>query len=107
MPFSESLADRTRDVLSRERGVTEKKMFGSLCFLLGGKLLVGVWNESLIARLGPEQAAVALKQPHVGLFDVTGKPMKGWVVVKPEGLDRDADLKAWIRQAIGFVSTLV
>ena len=102
MPFSESLAARTRDALAREPGITEKKMFGGLSFLLHGKLLVGVFKDSLIARVGPEQAKTALKKPHVGVFDITGRPMKGWVVVEPEGVDRDADLKTWIRQAIEF-----
>jgi TfoX/Sxy family transcriptional regulator of competence genes len=106
MPFSESLAARTRDALAREPGITEKKMFGGLSFLLHGKLLVGVFKDSLIARVGPGQAKTALKKPHVGVFDITGRPMKGWVVVEPEGVDRDADLKTWIRQAIEFVSAL-
>lgn len=107
MPFSESLAARTRDTLIREPGITEKKMFGGLCFLLHGKLLVGVFKDSLIVRLGPEQAPAALKKPHVGVFDITGRPMKGWVLFGPEALDRDADLKGWVRQALDFVSTLV
>src|SRR3954465_2221681 len=106
MPFSESLAARTRDALAREPGITEKKMFGGLSFLLHGKLLVGVFKDSLIARVGPGQAKTALKKPHVGVFDITGRPMKGWGVVQPEGVDRDADLKTWIRQAIEFVSAL-
>jgi TfoX/Sxy family transcriptional regulator of competence genes len=106
MPFSESLAARTRDALAREPGITEKKMFGGLSFLLHGKLLVGVFKDSLIARVGPGQAKTALKKPHVGVFDITGRPMKGWVVVEPEGVDRDADLKRWIGQAIEFVSAL-
>ncbi len=106
MPFSESLAARTRDALAREPGITEKKMFGGLSFLLHGKLLVGVFKDSLIARVGPGQAKTALRKPHVGVFDITGRPMKGWVVVEPEGVDRDADLKTWIRQAIEFVSAL-
>ena len=104
MPFSESLAARTRDALAREPGITEKKMFGGLSFLLHGRLLVGVFKDSLIARVGPGQAKTALKKPHVGVFDITGRPMKGWVVVEPEGVDRDTDLKTWIRQAIEFVS---
>lgn len=107
MPFSESLAARSRDVLAREHGITEKKMFGGLCFLLHGKLLVGVFKDSLIVRLGTEQAPTALNKPHVGVFDITGRPMKGWVLVGPEGLDRDADLKGWIRQALDFVATLI
>ena len=88
MPFSESLAARTRDALAREPGISEKKMFGGLSFLLHGKLLVGVFKNSLIARVGPEQAKTALKKPHVGVFDITGRPMKGWVLVEPEGVER-------------------
>lgn len=106
MAFSESLAAHTRDTLIREPGITEKKMFGGLCFLLHGKLLVGVFKESLIVRLGPEQSPPALKKPHVGVFDITGRPMKGWVLVGPEALDRDTDLRSWVRQAVEFVSTL-
>jgi TfoX/Sxy family transcriptional regulator of competence genes len=107
LAFSESLASRTRDALSREAGITEKKMFGGLCFLLHGKMLVGVFKDSLIARLGPDQAAAALQKPHVGVFDITGRPMKGWVLIEPEGVESDAKLKAWVRQAIEFVVTLV
>jgi hypothetical protein len=107
LAFSESLAARTRDALARENHITEKKMFGGLCFLLHGKLLVGVFKDSLIARLGPEQAAAALQKPHVGVFDITGRPMKGWVLIEPEGVESDAKLKAWVWQAIEFVVTLV
>ena len=82
-------------------------MFGGLCFLLHGKLLVGVFRDSLIARLGPERAGAALKKPHVGVFDITGRPMKGWVLVGPEGVDREADLREWVRQALDFVATLI
>src|SRR3954451_11125166 len=102
MAFSESLAARTRDTLAREHGITEKKMFGGLCFLLHGKLLVGVFRDSLIVRLGPDRPKAALEKPHVGVFDITGRPMKGWVLVGPESVDREADLKAWCRQAIEF-----
>ena len=53
----------------------------------------------------PDRAGAALRRPHVGVFDITGRPMKGWVVVGPEGVDSDAELQAWIRQAIDFVAT--
>src|SRR3954469_16477688 len=107
MPFSDSLAARTRHALTREHGITEKKMFGGLCFLLRGKLLIGVFKDSLIVRLGPEQAGAALKRPHVGVFDITGRPMNGWVLVGPEGVDSEADLKSWVQQPLDFVSTLI
>lgn len=106
MAYSESLARRIRTVLTGRRGVSEKKMFGGVGFLLHGNLLVGVWKDSLVARLGPEQGEQALRQPHVSEFDVTGRPMKGWVLIEPEGVDEDNQLKSWIEQAEDFVNTL-
>lgn len=104
--YSRSLADRVRGVLARVRGVVEKKMFGGVGFLLHGNMLVGVWEASLIVRLGSEQGTTALAEPHVREFDVTGRPMRGWVMVEPDGLDADDDLRAWIDRAFAFVETL-
>jgi TfoX/Sxy family transcriptional regulator of competence genes len=101
------MASRTRDALARERAVSEKKMFGGLCFLLHGKLLVGVFKDSLLVRLGPDGAKAALEEPHVREMDMSGRPMKGWVVVEPEGLDGDLQLKTWIERAIEFVVTII
>lgn len=106
MAFSESLAARIRDVLARTKGVEEKKMFGGVGFLLNGNMLVGVWKHSLIVRLDPEEGAEALRTPHVRPFDITGRPMKGWVLVEPEGIDLDEQLKEWIARATRFVETL-
>ena len=106
MPYSKSLADRVRWVLRSNRNIEEKKMFGGVGFLMNGNMLVGVWESSLIVRLGPEQATEALKQSHVKEFDVTGRPMKGWVMVEPDGLDSDSELAKWIEKAIQFVETL-
>jgi hypothetical protein len=106
MAFDESLAQRIRDALSRKKNVEEKKMFGGTCFLLYGNLLVGVWKDSLIARLGPDEGEAALEEPHVRVFDITGKPMRNWVLVEPEGVEDDDQLKAWIERATKFVRTL-
>jgi hypothetical protein len=106
MAYSESLARRVRELLVQRRGIAEKNMFGAVCFLLNGNLLVGVWKYSLIARIGPENGAAALLEPHVRPFDVTGKPMQGWVLVEPEGIDDDRQLKDWIERAWTFVATL-
>ncbi|MFZ5830465.1 MAG: TfoX/Sxy family protein [Planctomycetota bacterium] len=106
MVYSESLACRIRDVLGRRRGITEKKMFGGVGFMLHGNMCVGVWKTSLIARLGPEQGARALKEPYVVEFDVTGRPMKGWVMVEAEGIETDAELRRWIDAAQQFAETL-
>src|SRR5215470_1279885 len=106
MAFSETLAERIRQALARRKGVEEKKMFGGVGFLLGGNMLVGVWKDSLIARLGPDEGEAALREPHVKEFDITGRAMKGWVLVDPEGVEGDEELKEWIERATKFVRTL-
>src|ERR1043166_8863172 len=103
MAFSEELAERIRQRLARRKGIEEKKMFGGIGFLLNGNLLVGVWKESLLARLGPEQGDEALKEPHVKEFDIAGRSMKGWVLVAPEGVEGDDQLKGWVQRAVQFV----
>src|SRR5262245_16571870 len=106
MAFDESLAARIRDALARTKGVEERKMFGGLCFLLHGNLLVGVWKDALIARRGPDEGKAALREPHVKVFDITGRPMRNWVLVEPEGIEGDDQLRDWIRRAEEFVVTL-
>jgi len=106
MTYSHSLADRVRHALRNRQGIAEKRMFGGLGFLLHGNLLVGIWQASLVVRLGPDQAAEALQQEYVRPFDVTGRPMKGWVMVEPDGLDSDRQLAEWVELATRFVKTL-
>ncbi len=106
MAYSKSLAARIGQIVGNRRGVTEMRMFGGVCFLLHGNMLVGVWQNSLIARLGVEQAADALEQEFVSEFDVTGRPMKGWAMIGPDGIDTDEQLRGWIDKSEGFVSTL-
>jgi hypothetical protein len=106
MRYDDSLAVRIREALARRRDIAEKTMFGCVCFLLAGHALVGVWRESLFVRVGADQYEEALAEPHVRVFDITGKPMKGWITVEPEGLDDDATLAGWIERAIAFVMTL-
>ena len=81
-------------------------MFGGVGFLLNGNLLVEVWKDSLCVRLGPEQAEEALPEPHVKEFDITGRPMKGWVLVEPEGVEDDDQLSDWIQRAVKFAGKL-
>jgi hypothetical protein len=69
-------------------------------------VVVGVWKNSLIVRLGPEQGDEALLEPHVKEFDITGRAMKGWVVVAPEGVGSDDQLQGWIQRAVKFVGKL-
>ena len=106
MAFSESLAQRIRVTLSRKKGIVEKKMFGGIGFLLNGNMLVGVWKDSLIARLGPFEGEKAMSEEYVKPFDITGKAMKGWVLVEPEGIESDEQLQGWIERAVEFVKGL-
>lgn len=106
MAYSKSLCGRVREALSGEPGVTEKKMFGGVCFLLRGNMQLGIWQDALIVRLGVEGAQQALTEPFVRPFDVTGKPMRGWAVVDPDGVDTQRQLRTWIERTREFVSTL-
>src|SRR5436305_3027728 len=96
----------TRHDLARKKNIEEKKMFGGTGFLLNGNMLVGVWKDSLIVRLGSEEGDEAVKEPHVKEFDITGRAMKGWVLVEPEGVEDDDQLSAWIDRAWNVVKTL-
>jgi TfoX/Sxy family transcriptional regulator of competence genes len=106
MAYSQALTERVRQALRTHRGIIEKEMFGSVVMMLSGNMLVGVWQKSLIVRLGPENAEKALKKEYVREFDVTGQPMKGWIMVEPDGLDTDKQLTDWIDQALAFVELL-
>lgn len=106
MAFDEALAGRIRAALARRKNVEERKMFGCICFLINGNALAGVWKDSLIARVGPDGYEDALTEPHVREFDITGRPMKGWVVVGPEGVRGDDQLTDWIQRAVKFVGKL-
>jgi TfoX/Sxy family transcriptional regulator of competence genes len=106
MAFDETLAARIRQRLTRRKNVAEKKMFGGVGFLLNGNLLVGVWKDSLIVRLSDEQGEAALLEPHVKEFDITGRPMKGWILIGPEGIEDDNQLSDWIQRAAKFVEKL-
>jgi hypothetical protein len=106
MAFDETLAGRIRHNLARHKNVENKKMFGGIGFLLNGNLLVGVWKNSLVARVGSDEYEHAVLEPHVKEFDITGKPMKGWVLVEPQGVAEDEQLNGWIQRALKFVVKL-
>ncbi|MFO1093260.1 MAG: TfoX/Sxy family protein [Planctomycetaceae bacterium] len=106
MPYDQTLAERVRTVLGRRKGITEKKMFGGVGFLLNGNMSVAIWKQSLIVRLGPEQAELALREAHVKEFDITGKAMRGWAMIGPGGLEGDDDVRRWCERSLRFVRTL-
>ncbi|MEX2188392.1 MAG: TfoX/Sxy family protein [Pirellulales bacterium] len=106
MPFDEEAAERVRHALEPRGAFVEKKMFGGMGFLLGGNMCCGVWKEFLILRVGPDAYDAALEQPAVREFDITGRAMKGWVMVEPPGYENAAELRRWLRAAAEFVATL-
>jgi hypothetical protein len=106
MALDEALAARIRRHLARRKNIEEKTMIGCICFFINGNALAGVWKDRLIARLGPDEAEAALLEPHVRAFDITGKPMRNWVAVQPEGAEDDDQLQAWVERAIKYVRTL-
>lgn len=106
MAYSEALAQRIRLVLHDELGVTERKMFGGLAFMVRGNLCCGVMKEDLMLRVGAEQYAAALARPHARPMDFTGKPMKGMIYVDSSGIETDAALAAWVQWGINFAGAL-
>lgn len=107
MPFNEVLTERIRRKMLHQAGVVERKMFGGIAFLLNGNMCVGVWKDSLIARLGPEQAEEALvAYPKVGDFAIAGTAMTGWVLIGPDGIADDGQLANWIGRSLKFVRSL-
>lgn len=105
MAYDEELADRVRVVLADEPGLTERKMFGGLAFMVNGNMACGIVKNELMLRLGAEGAEAALDEPHVRQMDFTGRPMTGMVYVEPAGLD-DAAVHHWVEQAAGFARSL-
>jgi hypothetical protein len=105
MAYDEVLAGRVRDGLRDVAGVTEKRMFGGLAFMAGGHLTVGVYGDGLIARIGAAGMTEAVTEPGVRPFDMTGRPMRGIVVVAAEVLD-DRALAGWIARARRHVASL-
>lgn len=103
MAYSELLADRVRRLL-REKHVSheEKRMMGGLCFMVDGKMCAGVIGEDLMARIGPGPYEAALKKQGCRMMDFTGRPMKGYVFVGPEGMDLDEELEEWVQMCLDF-----
>ena len=106
MPYDKKLDARIRAIAAGWEGVSSRKMFGGVCHLLHGNMLAGVWKEFLILRLGADAADFARELPNVRPFDITGQPLKGWVMVEPTGVRTAAQLKKWLDQARAFVQTL-
>src|SRR5262245_44436033 len=104
MAYNLKLAERIRSEL---HGVpfVEKKMFGGIGFLLNGNMACGVNKDSLILRIDPEKQNALLKKTYAKPFDLTGKPMKGWMLVEADGVKTDKQLSAWVKEGVEFALT--
>ncbi len=106
MPYNEELATLVQVALGPLAGLTEKKMFGGLAFMLNGNMCVGVTNDDLMVRVGPQNQEKLLGLPHARPMDFTGRPMKGFVFVGLEGTQEAESLKEWVGRGVGFAETL-
>jgi TfoX/Sxy family transcriptional regulator of competence genes len=107
MAYDEDFAHRVREQLANEDAITEKAMFGGLAFLLHGNMAVGITSGGeLMVRVGAEATDEALGRPHARQFDMTGRPMKGWILVASEGVKTKRELGAWVARGVNFAGTL-
>jgi TfoX/Sxy family transcriptional regulator of competence genes len=106
MAYDEALAQEARDILGSRAGLKEKKMFGGVAFMLNGHMCCGVVGRDLMVRVGPEQHDQALAEPHARPMDFTGRPMKGFIYVGPEGWRSAASLRKWINRGVSFAKSL-
>ncbi|UCG22731.1 MAG: TfoX/Sxy family protein [Chloroflexota bacterium] len=106
MAYDEGLAERIGQIVIDRPGVSQKKMFGGLAFMLNDYMFCGVTDVELMARVGPDNYAASLAKEHVREMDFTGRSMKGYVFVAPEGLESDRELAYWVNLCAEFVLTL-
>ena len=106
MAFDDALHRRVRAALRGHPALSERKMFGGVCFTVQGNMCCGILGSELIVRVGPDAFADSMRSPHARVFDFSGRPMTGWLYVASAGIAIDADLSAWIRRGVGFASSL-
>ena len=106
MTDDEVLVNRIRPLLSPRKGYSERNMFGGVCFMINGNMCAGTWKGSLIVRLDKENHDETLAEPHTKPANITGRVMKGWALVEPEGVQSEGDLKTWLDRAVEFAGSL-
>jgi len=105
MAFNEKLAERIRTGFQNTQYV-EKKMFGGVGFLIHGNMACGIHKNNLIVRVDPDKHERLLKKKHTRVFDITGRPMRGWLMVEPDGCKTSKQLNAWMKEGVDFARTL-
>src|SRR3954451_11219043 len=106
MPFDEALAERVRGVIGARDGVTERRMFGAVAWMLHGNMACGVIREDLLVRLGPEDTERALAEPHTKPFDMGPRVARGMILVDQAALGADAELASWIDAGAAYAAPL-
>jgi|SRR5215211_311207 len=107
MAYDEQLAERIRQQLAGEDGVSEKKMFGGLAFLLNGNMAVSASGQGgVLVRIDSAETEAAVAEPHVERMEMGGRSMDGWIRVAPEALESDEGLAAWVDRGVGYARTL-
>ena len=106
MAYDEALADRIQDILTGQPGLEAKKMFGGVGYMVKGNMACGVHKDMLIVRVGPDAYEQSMAHPHTRPFDMTGRAMKGWVMVEANGFTNQADLEHWVQAGLDFALTL-
>jgi TfoX/Sxy family transcriptional regulator of competence genes len=106
MAYDEGLAERIRERLGADPDITEKRMFGGIAFLHRGNMAVGVSGDDLMVRVGPDATDEALARPGARIFDMTGRPMRGWIVVAASAVAQDEALGEWIEEGHAFAASL-
>jgi TfoX/Sxy family transcriptional regulator of competence genes len=107
MAYDEHLADRIRELLAEQGGVSEKRMFGGLAFLIGGHMAVAASSKGgLMVRVPPEETAKLREKPHAGPFEMRGKALEGWVRVDAEGVRTKRQLGPWVQRGADYARSL-
>ena len=106
MPYSETLANRIGDILAGDKRIDASKMFGGIAFLVNGKMSVGVLDDDLVVRVSPDDGAKVLSNPHTRPMDFTGRPMKGFIYVSPDGTKTKAQLAKWVKMSVDYADSL-
>lgn len=106
MAYDEGLAQRIEEILEAQPGFEAKKMFGGVGYMLHGNMACGVHKDMLIVRVGLDGHEEAMSQPHTRPFDITGRAMKGWVMVSTGGYGTDEELRGWVNKGVEFALTL-
>lgn len=107
MAYDEDLANRIRELIAAEEGVTEKRMFGGLAFLIHGNMSVSASSQGgLLLRVDPQQTDTLLTKPHAQPFAMRGREMQGWLRVDTDGVKTKAQLERWVRCGVEYARSL-